>query len=110
MNDCLPKLFLLLLRLLVTGGVLAWLLLRPLATGGVLAWLLRLCGVPVSVCLTTCNVYKSETIDDGFRRKFVGCGSSVVGFGVFRLEGRRFESHSSRYVRTSGKYFTHSCP
>jgi len=35
---------------------------------------------------------------------------SVVGFGAFRLEGCRFETHSSRHVRTLGKSFTRSCP
>src|SRR6218665_1616411 len=30
-------------------------------------------------------------------------------FGVFRPEGFRFESHSSRHEGTLGKSFTHSC-
>ena len=35
---------------------------------------------------------------------------SVVWFGALRPEDIRFESHSSRYVRTLGKSFTRSCP
>ena len=42
--------------------------------------------------------------------RIVGRGGSVVGFGVFRPESRKFESQSSRYVRTLGKSFTRSCP
>jgi len=30
-------------------------------------------------------------------------------FGALRPEGHRFESRSSRHVRTLGKSFTHSC-
>src|SRR6218665_959441 len=30
-------------------------------------------------------------------------------FGALRPDGRRFESHSSRYVRTLGKSFARSC-
>jgi len=33
----------------------------------------------------------------------------LVGFDAFRPEGRRFESHSSRHVRTLGKSFTRCC-
>ena len=39
----------------------------------------------------------------------VGLGGSVVRFGAFRPVGRRFESHSSRHVRTLGQSFTRSC-
>src|SRR6218665_3398945 len=39
----------------------------------------------------------------------MGHGGSVVRFGAFCLEGRRFESRSSRHVGTLGKSFTHSC-
>ena len=30
-------------------------------------------------------------------------------FGALRLEGGRFESHSSRHVGTLGKFFTRNC-
>ena len=36
-------------------------------------------------------------------------GGSVVGFGAFCPENRRFESHSNGLVRTLGKSFTCSC-
>jgi len=36
---------------------------------------------------------------------FVGRGGSVARFGAFCPEGSRFESHSSRHVRTLGKSF-----
>jgi len=39
----------------------------------------------------------------------MGHGGSFVGFSALRLEGRRFESPSSRYVETMGKFFTRSC-
>jgi len=35
---------------------------------------------------------------------------SSVGFGAFRPEDRRLESHSSRHIRTLSKSFTRSCP
>jgi len=37
---------------------------------------------------------------------FVGCGGSVVGLGAFRPEGRRFKSHSIRYVGTLSPVIT----
>ena len=40
---------------------------------------------------------------------FVGHGGSVVGLSAFRLEGHRFESHSSRHIGTLDKSFTRSC-
>ena len=33
----------------------------------------------------------------------------MVVIGAFRVEGRCFESHSSRHVGTLGKFFTRSC-
>jgi len=39
----------------------------------------------------------------------VGSGSSVVGFGALLPEGRSVDPHSSRHVRTLGKFFSHSC-
>ena len=41
--------------------------------------------------------------------RWCGFGGSVARFGAFRPESRRFESHSSRPIKTSGKSFTHSC-
>src|SRR6218665_1064675 len=54
-----------------------------------------------SLCLTTLSNFQER--NKYHMSKSCGHGGSVVGFGAFRPEGRRFKSHSSRHVRTWGK-------
>src|SRR6218665_345366 len=53
------------------------------------------------------NAIRSEWTPDS--RKVCGAWWLSSKCSAFRPEGRRFKSHSGRYVGTLGKSFTHSC-